>query len=128
MYIELGLYKHYRQDLYVEIIGVGHINKYITNTRNIERLKNTATECYLYCNKKKASVILNTKTMTTYDIIPHDNQNTIPSYWFEDKIILYRIKSDKARRIIARDYTSFFAMTSNGVSNFMKVEDKELVA
>lgn len=122
MHIETGLYKHHRQDLFVEIIGIGYLNKYIATTRNIEKLKTTATECYLYCNKKKGSVLLNTKTLTTYDIIPHDNLNTIPSYWFDEKIILYRIKGDKSKKIIARDYTSFFAMTSKGISNFVKID------
>lgn len=124
MIVELGIYKHYRKEYYVEVIGVGAINKEIPRTKNLERLKKIATPCYLYCTKKEASLLLNTKTMTTYDIIPHDNLNSIPSYWFEEKIILYRIKGDKAKRIIARDYTSFFAMTSRGVSNFVRIEEE----
>jgi len=128
MLVEKGLYKHYRKNLYVEVIGVGYLNKDIIRSRNINKLKETASSCYLFCNKKLASMLLNTKTMSTYDIIPHEDLNTIPSYWFGEKIILYKIKNDKHNRVIARDYTSFFAMTSRGVSNFVKVDEDYVAA
>lgn len=122
-FVELGLYRHHRKDLYVQVIGVGQINKEIPKTKNIHKLKQTASSCYLFCNKKQASYILNTKTLTTYDVIPHGDLTSIPNYWFDETIILYKIKGDKHNRIIARDYTSFFAMTSRGVSNFMRIEE-----
>lgn len=127
--IEPGLYKHHRQDLYVQVIGTGYLVKDKTRIKNINKLRNSSSLpfCYLYCNKKKASIILNPKTLNSYDLIPHDDINSIPSYWFYEKIILYKNVEDKHGLLIARDYTNFFGMTCRGVSNFVKIK-KENVA